>query len=60
MAGKTWILAGGLNSQNVQEAIQIFSPDVVDVSSGVESDCGKEKALILEFAGKVRENEKEQ
>lgn len=60
MAGKTWILAGGLNSQNVQEAIQIFAPDVVDVSSGVEGDCGKEKTLILEFAGKVRENEKEQ
>lgn len=59
MAEKKWILAGGLNPQNVQEAIRIFSPDVVDVSSGVEGGCGKEKALVLEFAGKVREYEKE-
>lgn len=54
MAGKTLILAGGLNPQNIEDAVRIFSPDVVDVSSGVEGVCGKEKALILEFAAKAR------
>ena len=54
MAGKTLVLAGGLNPQNIEDAVQIFSPDVVDVSSGVEGVCGKEKALILEFAAKAR------
>lgn len=56
-AGKTFILAGGLNPGNVSEAVRIFSPDVVDVSSGVESSEGKEQGLILKFAGKVRNNE---
>lgn len=54
MAGKTLVLAGGLNPQNIEDAVRIFSPDVVDVSSGVEGVCGKEKALILEFAAKAR------
>lgn len=34
------ILAGGLKSGNVQRAIQALAPDVVDVSSGVESAPG--------------------
>ncbi|MCA1596662.1 MAG: phosphoribosylanthranilate isomerase, partial [Chloroflexi bacterium] len=35
------ILAGGLNPQNVSQAILQGQPDVVDVSSGVESSPGK-------------------
>lgn len=58
-AGKTFVLAGGLNPENVAEAVRIFRPDVVDVSSGVEGTQGKERALIIEFAGKVRSDEKE-
>lgn len=54
-----FILAGGLNPENIAQAIQIFQPDVVDVSSGVEGERGKERALILEFAGKVRDDETE-
>ncbi len=48
-SGKTFILAGGLNPNNVAEAIALFSPDVVDVSSGVEGVQGKEKDLMGEF-----------
>jgi len=40
LAGRPIVLAGGLQSGNVQRAIQALSPDVVDVSSGVESAPG--------------------
>ncbi|MGN0350100.1 MAG: phosphoribosylanthranilate isomerase [Roseburia sp.] len=53
---KKFILAGGLNPENVKEGIEIFRPDVVDVSSGVEGDTGKDRETILKFAKCVREN----
>jgi len=34
------VLAGGLNPENVRRAIASLAPDVVDVSSGVESSAG--------------------
>src|SRR5436305_7204938 len=44
------ILAGGLNPGNVSAAIRILAPDVVDVSSGVESAPGiKDPWLMREF-----------
>lgn len=53
---KTFILAGGLGADNVKEAIRIFSPDVVDVSSGVEGCDGKDRTKIKEFAERVRKH----
>ena len=45
-----WMLAGGLTSQNVAEAIQLTGTQQVDVSSGVESAPGvKDAALIANF-----------
>ena len=39
-----WMLAGGLDCQNVANAIKISSAKAVDVSSGVESYPGKKDA----------------
>ena len=55
---KTFILAGGLNPDNVGEAISILHPDIVDVSSGVEASVdkvGKEKRLIDDFVLAVKQ-----
>ncbi len=53
------VLAGGLNESNVSRGIELFSPDVVDVSSGVEKDdkSGKDRDKIVSFIRKVKENE---
>lgn len=55
--GRTLILAGGLCAENVRRGIRLFSPDVVDVSSGVEGHEGKNREKIIEFVRKVREDE---
>lgn len=48
-------LAGGLNPDNVTEAIRQLRPVAVDVSSGVESAPGiKDKELIKSFIQAVR------
>lgn len=56
MAGRKMILAGGLNPENVREGIRLFSPDVVDVSSGVEKaqGIGKEKQKVIDFVKKSK------
>lgn len=51
------VLSGGLNAQNVGEAIKIASPDILDVSSGVESAPGiKDVKLIEGFFDAVKKN----
>lgn len=61
LSKRTFILAGGLSAENVQDGIRIFSPDVVDVSSGVEENApeyrGKSREKINEFIRKVRSYE---
>lgn len=49
------VVAGGLTPENVAEAIQALAPDVVDVSSGVESAPGvKDHSLMRRFAEAAR------
>ena len=48
------ILAGGLNAENVEEGIELFNPDIVDVSTGVEGEDGKDEEKIMRFVEIVR------
>ncbi len=48
------MLAGGLNPENVGEAISYVRPAGVDVSSGVERNGFKDEKLISEFVWRVK------
>ncbi|WP_281164408.1 phosphoribosylanthranilate isomerase [Liquorilactobacillus sicerae] len=52
--GHPFILAGGLNPKNVATAITMVNPDMVDVSSGVETNGEKDVKKISEFIRRVR------
>jgi len=53
--GKTWILSGGLNPENIGEAIAATGARFIDVNSGVESAPGvKDHARLRAFVSAVR------
>ena len=52
--GAPFLLAGGLNIENVANAITAVQPFGIDVSSGVERDGRKDHELIEQFISKAR------
>lgn len=52
---KPVILAGGLNPENVSQAIEQVAPFAVDVSSGVENDRGKDPEKMKAFVEAVKQ-----
>jgi phosphoribosylanthranilate isomerase len=60
LAGRAtrFIIAGGLNVENVQQAVRTFTPWGVDVVSGVEREPGrKDSEKLKEFVAAVRKAE---
>lgn len=54
--GRPWMLAGGLEPENVAEAVSLTGARCVDVSSGVESAPGvKDPEKIRSFLNTVRD-----
>ncbi len=51
---RRFVLAGGLRADNVAQGIAIFHPDIVDVSSGVEGEAGKDEEKVKAFVSAVR------
>ena len=51
---REYFLAGGLNLENISDALKILKPFAVDVSSGIETDKFKDLAKMKNFADIVR------
>lgn len=54
---RPFFLAGGLNPENVSEAIRTLSPYGVDVSSGIEINGKKDRHKMEAFTASVRKEE---
>lgn len=54
-AGLPLLAAGGLHPDNVRELIDGYSPDGIDVSSGVEQDGQKSPERIRSFTERVKQ-----
>ena len=57
---KNWFLAGGINKNNIKEAISLKNPYGIDISSGVEEKIGeKSNEKISELLKIINEHEKQ-
>ena len=54
--GRPFILAGGLTPDNIPQAVHQLCPEMIDISSGVETDRKKDREKILAAVMAVREN----
>jgi len=52
---RPYFLAGGLNCDNVKEAILKLDPYGIDVSSGIESNGSKDPVKMNDFVNKARQ-----
>jgi tryptophan synthase beta chain len=52
---RPYFLAGGLDHENVKEAIDEINPFAVDVSSGIETEKKKDPDKMIKFVKTVRE-----
>ena len=54
---KKWMLAGGLNINNIEKALKTAKPDIVDISSGVEKErgvkCEKKIRNFIKYVEKI-------
>ena len=54
---RPYILAGGLDAANAADAVSCLHPDVVDVSSGIETAGRKDPAKMAAFVAAVRKQD---
>lgn len=51
---RPFALAGGIEAGNVKQAIEMFRPELIDVSSGVETERKKDPDKIKEIIERIR------
>lgn len=51
---RKFALAGGINIDNIKKAINDFNPELIDISSGVETDKIKDYEKIMKIVKEIR------